>query len=337
MLPRVHRVTRGGTVYKYHRRTRKELPRDIPEDHPRFVAAWLEEEEKRAPSKVRSKAGTVAEGCERYLGSRTFAELSDNYRPAIRRHVEAIRAKGENALLSDLLPRHIRADLEPLTPANSRVRASAWKQLAAYWISSGLRETDPTEGVKGKKLPKTSGHKEWQQADIEVFRKRWGPETQQRLALELLQWTGARISDVVKLGPQMVGRDGLLTYTQTKTGNPAHVPWTCPAFGLEHQRAELMRILPRGALVYMLSGFGKARSAKSFSDWFAAAAVSAGLSGLTSHGLRKYRLNVLAEHGCSVLIMQSWCGHATLDEVQRYIERADRKATMPGKTRLSRP
>ncbi|MGC9449219.1 hypothetical protein ACPZJU_19190, partial [Cereibacter johrii] len=45
----------------------------------------------------------------------------------------------------------------------------------------------------------------------------------------------------------------------------------------------------------------------------------------TAHGLRKYRMNVLAEHGASVLVMQSWVGHTTLLEVQESTRRADRR------------
>jgi site-specific recombinase XerD len=332
-LPRVHRVTKGDVVYKYHRRTRRELPRDVPEDHPAFVAAWLAEEQKRPAGKSRALSGSVAKACEAYLASRSYEELSKGYRPTIRRHVEAIRSQGEQAMLADLRPKHIRANLEPLTPAVAMARMSAWKHMAAFWIASGMIDTNPTDGVKRKKLAKSGGHKEWTQADVEAFRAHWGLETPQRLAFELLQWTGARISDVARLGPQMVGRDGLLTYTQQKTGNPAHVPWTCPAFGMEHQRADLLKILPTGALVYVVSSHGGPRSRKAMSDWFSSAARAAGLDGLTGHGLRKYRLNTLAEHGASVLVMQSWCGHVTLAEVQHYTKKADRKAAMTSKPR----
>lgn len=330
MLPRVHRVRRGGTVYKYHRRTRKELPRDMPEDDPRFVAAWLAEEQ-RAPSvRSRSQAGTIAAACEAYLGSRSYRELSDGYRPVIRRHVERIKEQGEKALLKDLLPRHIRADLEPLSPPVASSRLKAWRKLAEFWLLKGMLDADPSEGVKRKKMGKVAGFTEWTGEDLEAFRARWPIGTAQRLALELYQWTGARCVDVIRLGPQMVGRDGVLTYVQQKTGNPAHVPWTCPAFGLEEQRADLMRCLSGGSPVYMLTEYGKPRTQKGVSQWFSAAAREAGLAGRTAHGLRKYRMNALAEHGASVLVMQSWVGHTTLLEVQEYTRRADRRRVISG-------
>jgi hypothetical protein len=50
-----------------------------------------------------------------------------------------------------------------------------------------------------------------------------------RLALELALCSIQRRSDLVRLGRQHI-RDGLLTVTQQKTGNPAYIP-----IGLELQ------------------------------------------------------------------------------------------------------
>jgi integrase len=84
------------------------------------------------------------------------------------------------------------------------------------------------------------------------------------------------------------------------------------------------------ALVFLVTAYGKPRSAAGFSQWFAAAARSAGLKHRTAHGLRKYRMIQLAENGLSVLVMQAWVGHVTLDEVQEYIAQANRRMTISG-------
>lgn len=339
-LPRVHRVTKGGKVHRYHRRTRKPLPNDVPEDDPVFVAAWLAEEQKAPPKRTRAAPDTVAAGCEAYLASRSYADLKPAYRSVIRRHVERIAEQGEKAKLAHLRGKHIEADLEPLSPAVASSRLKAWRKLCDYWRKTGATAGDVSHGVKRKKIERTGGHTPWDDTDLAAFRAHWPIGTPERLACEILQWSGSRCVDAIGLGPQMVGADGVLTFTQRKTGKPAHVPWTCQAFGLEVQRADLEQCLADvRALVFVLTAYGQPRTQKGFSQWFAAAARKAGLTDRTAHGLRKYRMHKLAESGLSVHVMQAWVGHVTLEEVQEYTDRVNRRAiiagTAGGKPRLA--
>lgn len=328
-LPRVHRQTVGGRIYRYHRETRAKLPDGLPEDHPDFVAAWLAEEQK-APAKPAGAAqGTIAAACDAFTRSRAFLDLNATYRRIIGAHVRAIREQGETALLRDLRPRHVRADLEPLTPSVAKTRLKAWRKLARFWRDRDMISADPVQGVGAKPMPKGGGHTEWTLADLEKFRAKWPIGTPQRQACELLQWTGARCIDVVQLGPHMV-RGGVLSFSQAKTGVEVHIPWTIPAFGLEPERAPMLACISDSGRTFIRTRDGHPRSVKAFSQWFSAAARAAKLDDLTAHGLRKYRMNALAEAGASVLVMQAWVGHVTLAEVQRYTARADRRRAITG-------
>lgn len=331
-LPRVHRITKAsGAVFKYHARTRAKLPAGIPETDPAFIEAWAAEERKAPRKGSTATAGTVAAGCEAFLASRTYLDLKPAYRSIIRRHVEAISAQGQKAMIADLAPRHISEDLEPLSPAVASARIKAWRKLAGFWAAKGITATDVAASVKRKAMPQTDGHIAWTDVDVAAFRARWPIGTEQRRAFELLQWTGARCVDVVRLGPQNVGTDGVLSYVQSKTGKPAHVPWTCQAFGLEDQRADLAACIEgKRALVYLLTEYGKPRTAAGFSQWFASAARAAGLARKTAHGLRKYRMIQMAENGLSILVMQAWVGHTTMDEVEEYTRQANRRRTIAG-------
>ncbi|WP_245231134.1 hypothetical protein [Parasedimentitalea huanghaiensis] len=213
--------------------TTAELPNDIPEDHPKFIAAWSIEEQKKPETKSRAKLGTIAAGCKTYLKSGSYRDLTDSYRPVIRRHVEAIRDTRGKAPVTGLRAYHINADLDPLTPAVARSRLKAWKKLCGFWTGQGMIPDDVSRAAVGKKMPKTEGHKEWTRSEVALFRNYWPIDTPQRHALELLQWRGARCVDAVSLGPGMIDRNGLLTFRQQKTKVIAHIPWTCPALGLE--------------------------------------------------------------------------------------------------------
>lgn len=328
-LPNVQRLNKKGVLHKYHRQTRAKLPSDIPEDHPTFISAWSAEEATKSTPAAKAKSGTIAHGCEAYLASGEYRDLSEGYRPVIRRHVEAIKYAYGPAKMADLRTRHIDTDIDPLTPAVAKSRRKGWRKIVPFWYRKGWVATDMSLAAQSKKLKKSDGHKEWSQKDVDTFRAFWPVDTPQRHAMELLQWTGARASDAVRLGHGMIDQDGLLSFKQVKTRAMAYVPWFGPAQGMEAQRQTLLNY-PTPHMVFLVTAHHKARSVKAFSQWFSKSATDAGLPELSAHGLRKYRMNQLAENSCSVLQMQSWVGHLTLSEVELYTRRVDRRRAFIG-------
>lgn len=149
--------------------------------------------------------------------------------------------------------------------------------------------------------------------------------------MELLYWTAARASDAVRLGPGMVTKDGWLTFRQMKTGGEVSVPFSreLPAFAsamqpdLEMLKSAIAQA-PRH-MTWLVTVFGKARSQKAFSSWFAEAAETASVTGKSAHGLRKARSQALAEAGASAHQIAAWTGHESLSEVQRYSKASDKK------------
>lgn len=333
-LPNVDRRRVGGTVYKYHRVTRTKLPCDVPEDHPRFIAAWTAEQAKTdAPARIDGPAGTIAAAIRGYLGSKGHADLSPDYRRPIRSHLEAIAEAYGLAQLRDLRPRHISADLAQLDTNPARARRKAWRKLCTWAKDHQHIIEDPSAAVSAPRARKTSGHLPWTADDIAAFRSHWPIETAQRLAFELTFWTAARRGDAARLSTRMIGRDGVLVFDQGKTGNPSHVPWTCalPAYADRDSHRHLMACLAhhRPELMMVVTQTGKARSPKAFGGWLAEAARAAGVD-KTAHGLRKSRLTQIAESGGSVHAIMSWGGHVTLSEAQDYIDSANRKKAVMG-------
>ncbi|MFN3527206.1 MAG: tyrosine-type recombinase/integrase, partial [Paracoccus sp. (in: a-proteobacteria)] len=181
------------------------------------------------------------------------------------------------------------------------------------------------------------GHPAWTDLDIEQFRARWRIGSMQRLCFELLFWTGARISDAVMIGTGMVGRDGVLQFTQKKTGEPAFVPWTCapPAYA-RHMLTD--RKLMHAALdarsekhmTFLATAQGRTRSSKALGHVVSEAALTAKV-GKSAHGLRKARAKALAEAGATVHQIAAWTGHITLEEVEHYTREANRRAAVRGR------
>ena len=325
----------GHREYRYlrlpgHKAIR--LP-DLPPDDPAFLRAYLEAigetEVTSAPA-----SGTIAALCAAFFASDRFLALSKGYRTIIRHHGDKIRTKGANARATDLRPEHIRRDLSPLKPHPANARLKAWRLICAFGKESGMLAVDPSEGIKRKRPAKSEGHPPWTIEEIEAFRAHWQSETIQRRAFELLFWTGARVSDAVRIGRGMVGRDGVLSFTQEKTREPAFIPWTCnlPAFASTSDHAAIHAALSHAPaqMTYLCTSRGRSRSIKGLSNLISAAAKKAGIADRSAHGLRKSRAIALVDAGATTAQGTAWTGHLTSDEFEHYSKNRDRRAAVTG-------
>ena len=335
-LKGLKRYSSNGIDYIYHRASGVKLPTDIPEDHPRFLAAYLDAENGPAKPTAVEKIlpNSVADVCRLFMASRKFRELSEDYQSTLRRDMNRLCEESNRAIAE--LPfriikrNHIELQMDKLerNPGNQRLKT--WRYLTDFAVKRGLVSERATEGVKANPELNSGGHKPWTLADIEQFRGHWSYGTKQRLGLELQFWAGARISDTRKLGPENVDREGWLNFVQEKTGSAVSVPMkrALPNFAepadLEHLH-KAIEAMPKQETVWLLSEYGKIRSKKGASQWFAEQARKAGLIGLTSHGLRKSRMILHAENGASSKEIAAWSGHETLKEIERYVRDADRR------------
>lgn len=333
MLPRVQRIRRGDRVLCYHRPTGTRLP-DLPETHPEFIAAWARAEATKPDHAPPVPAGTITAAIRALRASAKWRALSAGYRTALRHHIDQIETDHGTLPIRGLRARHLEADLAALdaNPANARLKS--WRLIMAQAKAAGTITDDPSAAVS-KRRAKTAGHTAWTAAEVQQVRDRWPVGTRQRAALELLAWTGARVSDASRLTLGNIGTDGLLTFRQQKTGGMAYVPWTC-ALPTWAQRWETERMLMRDA-VTACAGFtlletslGRARTVKGLSNLISDAATAAGLTGRSAHGLRKFRLTAIAESGGTAHAIMSWGGHAALSEAEHYTRSANRRALVMG-------
>ena len=185
------------------------------------------------------------------------------------------------------------------------------------------------------KTAKSDGHEPWSEEDVAKFRGYWPIGSMERLAFELLHWTGARVSDGIRLGEGNVDRDGWLTFRQMKTGGEVFIPFRrelpefaeCYAIDLEllHQAIDARA---ERHLTYLYTRQGASRSPKSISQWFAAKTRKAGITGRTAHGLRKTRAIALVEAGGGSPQIGAWTGHESLREIERYIRKFNRRKAL---------
>jgi integrase len=207
------------------------------------------------------------------------------------------------------------------TPFAQRNLLNTLRAMFQWAISEGKVPDDPTLGVKRRKV-KTTGYKTWDEARIERFESYYPVGSKERLAFALLLYTGQRRSDVVKIGAQNIHKN-LLILDQGKTqgGDEAHLE-----IPVHPKLAEIIAATPMvGVNTFLVTSFGKTYSPPGFGNWFREICDAAGCPDVSAHGLRKATARRLAEIGCSAPQIASITGHASLAEVQRYIEAANRK------------
>lgn len=305
---------------------------DLDPASPKFLAAYAKATGADAPPSGHGK-GTIGAACLAFLKSADYAAAAPATRALWRRAMDDIRARYGYGRLDDLEPKHIRADLARLTPNPATTRLKAWRAAARWWVDVGMIDANPTEGIKRPKAPKSEGHTPWTREDVQTFRDRWPIHTAERLALELIFWTGARMSDAVRLTEGMIGKDGWLTFRQQKTGGEVAIPVTAPAPDWAEPDGHLVATInarPERHAVFMVTAFGQPRSIKGTSQWFSAAARAAKIEGKTAHGLRKLRAQIMAENGATTHQIAAWTGHESLGEVARYSRASDRRRTIAG-------
>lgn len=169
--------------------------------------------------------------------------------------------------------------------------------------------------------------------EVERGTERWQIGTPQRLAFELIFWTGARCIDARVLGRQMVDRKGWLGYVQEKTGGAVAIPLFAPLPGwcaeFEPDRQMLLaRLEAHRDMTFIVTRTGSPRSQKGISQWIAANARAAGLTGLTAHGLRASRAIELYLIGATSQKIGAWTGHLSLSEIEHYTRAASRRALL---------
>jgi len=267
----------------------------------------------------RTRAGSLNAMIIGYLGTAAFHNLAPASQQTYRRIFEPMRRDYGDMSVATLARKHVVRMLNAKAehPAAARDFLRCLRLIVRYAIDIGIREDDPTADVRVK-MPKSDGYETWTEENIAAFRNAFAVGTKPRLALELLLGTALRCADVVKLGRGHV-RNGTIQVTAQKTKTPLAIPITT-------ELAEAINTAaPSEHVTFLLNKRGGSFTAKQFSQWFTKRCARIGLKGLSPHGLRKAACRRLAEAGCTAPEIAAISGHKSLNEVARYIAKADRE------------
>jgi integrase len=239
----------------------------------------------------RTTAGTLEWAVGLYRDSAAWAELS----PATRRQRENILARilakaGTQPLSAITRAKIVEGrDRRKDTPAAARHFVATLRGFFQWAIERGLVATDPTQAVRISRKS-GDGFPVWTEDEIARFEKRWPVGTRERVAFDVLLYTGLRRGDAAALGRQHV-RDGVARIKTQKTGELVAIP-------IAPELEETIAAGPCGDLAYIATEAGAPMTKESFGNFFRDACRAAGIS-KSAHGLRKAAATRAANAGFS--------------------------------------
>ena len=202
------------------------------------------------------------------------------------------------------------------TPAAANTFMKTVRGLFKWAYEASLVDLDPTENVKGVKMPSTGGHREWTEEELERFESYWPIGTRERLALAIFLYTGLRRGDAAILGRQHI-KSGIISLRTEKNGAQIYLP-ILPIL------QEIIDASPSGNLALIAKDDGGPMTKESFGNWFRKACKAAGVPG-RAHGLRKLGATRCADAGATVHELNAIFGWVGTKMAMHYTQAADRK------------
>jgi integrase len=271
----------------------------------------------KTAAKMESNPQSIGWLIDRYRESPAWAKLSNatrRQREVILRSV--IATAGTSSILSidrasierGMERRHDR-------PNAKRHFLQAMRGLFQWAAKAKHASHDPTSELKAER-PATDGHHVWTDDECASFERRWPRGTRERLAFDLLLYTGLRRGDAVRLGRPHV-KDGIATIRTEKTGQVVTIPILPPL-------QASIEAGPVGELTYIAGDKRRPVKKESFGNWFREACSKAGVPG-TAHGLRKCGATRAANNGATEAQLEAMFGWSRgSSEAAVYTRHADR-------------
>ena len=260
-----------------------------------------------------------------YYGTPEFTGLHESTRAKRRAILDGICQEHGAKPFARMETKHVRLqirDPKAATPEAANGRVKALRQVFKWACEVGHATANPARDVPMLPSNNPDGFHTWTREEVRQYQERHPSGTKARLALAMFLYTGVRISDAVKLGPQME-RNGTIRFTEEK--NRANKP--------KHREVPILPVLrseldanPSGHLAYLVTEWDRPyASPKAFGNRFKSWCVQAGLPHCTAHGLRKAGATFAAEQGATEHQLMAIYGWSSPKQAALYTRAADRK------------
>ncbi len=227
-------------------------------------------------------------------------------------------------------------------PSAANMRVKHLRGLFRWAATRGLLEHDIAAHLE-RVGERTGGHHTWTAEELAAYEKRHFVGTVARMAFDIFQYTGCRISDIIKVGPKHVHDDKdrrgkpikvLRFHTTKKKAGDEVGPEVSVGMGLPlldliaacNQKGEATWLVTeRGKPFASPTAFGN-----KFRDWVREAGLPTGdrqkgIKGCVPHGIRKSVASRAAENGATHQQAMAMFGWLTEKEFTDYARKASRR------------
>jgi len=305
----------GKTVWYFRRGTgaRVRLPGEY--ESPEWLAAY-EAALGGLPPPAPTAGGTFRWLVERYKASAKFAglakETQENRSGILDRVVKTAGDLRLNQVTRKMLAEG--RDRRAATPFAAINYLKVMQQIFTFAVDAGYMAENPAKGID-RPSPATDGHHTWTIEEVRRYQARWPVGTRERLAMDLLLYTGLRRGDLVQIGRQHV-RNGIIRYRATKNGVEIVLPML-PVLQTTIDAG------PTGDLAFLVTMRNTPWKKESFGTWFRDACIEAKVPG-RAHGLRKAGATFAAENGASDQQLMAIFGWTNPEQAAVYTRTASR-------------
>jgi integrase len=182
--------------------------------------------------------------------------------------------------------------------------------------------SNPAAGIEAINITK-GGAKPWTLADLKQFRDRHAKGSTARLWLTLTAFTACRIGDARILGRGHEVQRGGITHLEWQPGKKGSAPVSIPMLPALHEATRAVTVI---GPAYLLNERGRPFASTEalrvrVQRWIA----EAGLTGLSSHGVRKAVGDFLAENGATQHQIMAVMAHTQAKTSEIYTRGVDRR------------
>ncbi len=292
---------------------------------PAFMAAYQEAVQgKPMTTAPRGPADSFASVLHRYRASTEWAALSAATRKQRETVLRPILEKvGQEPIRYFDKPNIQRGlDRRRDTPAQARHFFDALAGVLRWAVAADILPADPTAGIKRPRPAKTAGFPTWTEEEVARYEAKWPIGTRQRVALDVLLYTGLRRGDAARLGEQHIVNGGIVIETE-KTAVVVAIPM------LDALRTSI-EAAPKGKRTFISRADGEPYTKESFGNRFRDWCNEAGVPDKSAHGLRKAGATRAAENGATEAELDAIFGWTGGRMAAVYTRAANRKKLAKG-------
>lgn len=308
----------SGKMRRYFRRGKKQrgpLPGEVGSEE--FMATYRGYLEQQPPKPAsRRHPDSLGKLIEDFKSSRMFTDLKPNTRAAYTSALEGLTEAETRRSATTLTAEHAEkmvAKIGAVRPGMGNLTRAVMRRVFKLAVKNKRRPDNPFLGIEAYAQGE---HHTWTEAELAQYEAKWRLGTRERLAFDLLLYTGQRVGDVASMKRADM-TEGLIHVIQQKTGAELWVP-VHPAL------VRSIAAFPAAGLTLIGDLAGRPIKRAGLSHLIRQSVRKAGLpSRCVPHGLRKAAMRRLAEGGGTAKQIASISGHKTLKEIERYTKAAD--------------